>query len=188
VISGPFCRGTLCSSLSAYINPVQPSECSPLSSSSAHDAMERLENIVKYGYTPVPRDPEVLLSGHPTAGGSSPQQADYALTELAFPDTELVRRSKAFVQKELNTPTFNHSHRVYIYGASLSRLRCCTSLWRCGCRDCAGAEAFPGMEVRRRSILPQLSLPRHWHCGPVSRNYENELRVQGRDRRARVHP
>lgn len=80
--------------------------------------MERLENIVKYGYTPVPRDPEVLLDGHPTAGGSSPQQADYALSELAFPDSELVRRSKAFVEKELNKPTFNHSHRVYIYGMS----------------------------------------------------------------------
>ncbi|KIP01260.1 hypothetical protein PHLGIDRAFT_113164 [Phlebiopsis gigantea 11061_1 CR5-6] len=83
--------------------------------------MERLENIAKYGYTPVPRDPEVLLAGHPTAGGASPQQAEHKLSEIAFPDSELVRRSKAFVQKELNTPTFNHSHRVFIYGTALVR-------------------------------------------------------------------
>lgn len=75
-------------------------------------------NVEKYGWTPVPRDPEVLLKGHPTAGGPNPKQADYDLSELSFPDSELVRRSKAFVQKELNTPTFNHSHRVFIYGTS----------------------------------------------------------------------
>ena len=38
--------------------------------------MERLENIEKYGYTSVPRDPDVLLADHPTAGGPAPQQAD----------------------------------------------------------------------------------------------------------------
>lgn len=81
--------------------------------------MERLENIEKYGYTPVPRDPDVLLAGHPTAGGPNPQQADYKLEELHFPDSELVRRSKAFVEKELNKPTFNHSHRVFLYGPSV---------------------------------------------------------------------
>ena len=80
--------------------------------------MERLENIAKYGYTPVPRDPDVLLAAHPTAGGAAPQQADYTLAELPFPDSELVRRSKTFVEKELNTPTFNHSHRVFLYGPS----------------------------------------------------------------------
>lgn len=74
-------------------------------------------NIEKYGYTPVPRDPDVLLKDHSTASGPNPKQADYDLSELPFPDSELVRRSKAFVEKELNTQTFNHSHRVYLYGA-----------------------------------------------------------------------
>lgn len=82
--------------------------------------MERLENIEKYGFTAVPRNPDVLFASVPAAQGPSPQQADYKLSELPFPDSELVRRSKAFVQKELNTQTFNHSHRVFIYGQSIS--------------------------------------------------------------------
>ena len=77
--------------------------------------MGRLHNINKYGYTPVPRNPEVLLANHPTTGGPNPQRADYKLSEVPFPDSELVRRSKAFVEKELNTSTFNH--RVFTYGA-----------------------------------------------------------------------
>ena len=78
--------------------------------------MGRLHNINKYGYTPVPRNPEVLLANHPTTGGPNPQRADYKLSEAPFPDSELIQRSKAFVEKELNTPTFNHSHQVFIYG------------------------------------------------------------------------
>jgi cyanamide hydratase len=74
-----------------------------------------IDNIVKYGYFPVPRDPEVLLKGHATAG-DNPQQASYTLAEVPFPDSELIRKSKAFVERELSKPTFNHSHRVYIYG------------------------------------------------------------------------
>ncbi|KAF8518142.1 cyanamide hydratase [Hysterangium stoloniferum] len=77
------------------------------------------DNIVKYGYFPVPRDPDVLFKDHPTAGGPDPQQASYTLAEIPFPDSELVRRSKAFVEKKLNEPTFNHSHRVYVYGTAL---------------------------------------------------------------------
>lgn len=78
-------------------------------------------NVVKYGYTPVPRDPDVLFREHPTATGLVPQKADYSLdsAELAFPDTELVRRSKAFVKEKLNDQTFNHSQRVYIYGTMI---------------------------------------------------------------------
>lgn len=78
--------------------------------------MSQDKNVEKYGYTPVPRDPDVLFREHPTATGLVPQKADYSLDQLAFPDTELVRRSKAFVSEKLNVPTFNHSHRVYIYG------------------------------------------------------------------------
>ena len=55
--------------------------------------MERLHNIDKYGYTPAPHDPEVLLANHLTAGGFNPQQADYKLSEVSFRDSKLVRRS-----------------------------------------------------------------------------------------------
>ncbi|KAF8589204.1 cyanamide hydratase [Ramaria rubella] len=78
-------------------------------------------NIDKYGFTPVPRDPEILLRGHPTASGFNPKQASYKLSDLLFPDSALVRKSKEFVKKELNAQTFNHSHRVYIYGTALVR-------------------------------------------------------------------
>lgn len=80
-------------------------------------------NVVKYGYTPVPRDPDILFREHPTATGLVPKKADYSLdsTELAFPDTELVRRSTTFVKEKLNVQTFNHSHRVYIYGTAIVR-------------------------------------------------------------------
>lgn len=74
------------------------------------------DHIEKYGFTPVPRDPEVLFLDHPTASGPNPKQASYKLSEITFPDSELVQTCKAFVLKELNTPTFNHSNRVFIYG------------------------------------------------------------------------
>lgn len=116
-------------------------------------------NIEKYGYTPVPRDPDVLLKDHSTASGPNPKQADYDLSELPFPDSELVRRSKAFVEKELNTQTFNHSHRVYLYGALLiyicDSLKCLTTCGRY--RTCT--HPLPRVEVRSGSVLPFLPLP-----------------------------
>lgn len=77
-------------------------------------------NTERYGFTAVPRDPDVLFLHHSTAGGSNPTQASYKLSEIPFPDSELVRQCKAFVAKELNVPTFNHSHRVFIYGKCIS--------------------------------------------------------------------
>lgn len=80
-----------------------------------------MSNIVeKYGFSPVPRDPDVLLKDHPTASGPNPKQDAFKLSDIPFPDSDLVRKSKAFVEKELNTQTFNHSHRVFIYGGRSS--------------------------------------------------------------------
>lgn len=86
---------------------------------------EQDPNVAKHGWTAVPRDPEFLFKDHPTASGPTPQQADYPLSEIAFPTSALVERSKAFVKKELNEPTYNHSHRVFIYGALMFRASCC---------------------------------------------------------------
>lgn len=74
------------------------------------------DNVTKYGFTAVPRDPDVLFKDHPTASGPNPRQASFKLEQLPFPETDLVRKSKEFVKKELNPPTYNHSHRVYLYG------------------------------------------------------------------------
>ncbi|KAF7977876.1 hypothetical protein HWV62_2410 [Athelia sp. TMB] len=72
-----------------------------------------------YGFTAVPRDPEVLFKDHPTASGDSPQQARYDLAELSLPNSRVVREVEAFVKRELDEKTYNHSHRVYTYGTAL---------------------------------------------------------------------
>ncbi|TFK49760.1 cyanamide hydratase [Heliocybe sulcata] len=75
--------------------------------------------VTFYGFTPVPRDPEVLFKDHPTATGPSPKQDPFTIKDIPLPDSPLVREVKSFVQKELDEQTFNHSNRVYIYGTAL---------------------------------------------------------------------
>ncbi|KAG6889685.1 hypothetical protein C0995_015433 [Termitomyces sp. Mi166 len=55
-------------------------------------------NVVFYGFTPVPRDPDVLFDGHPTASGDHPKQDNYRVTDFPLPDSQVVREVKAFVQ------------------------------------------------------------------------------------------
>lgn len=78
-------------------------------------------NVSFYGFTPVPRDPEVLFAGHPTASGDNPKQDPFAVTDFPLPESPLVQQVKAFVKKELDEQTFNHSNRVYIYGVALTK-------------------------------------------------------------------
>ncbi|KAI0331381.1 cyanamide hydratase [Cubamyces sp. BRFM 1775] len=72
-----------------------------------------------YGFAPVPRDPEVLFKDHPTASGPNPKQDLFMADDFPLPDTPLVREVRAFAQKELDEQTFNHSNRVFVYGAAL---------------------------------------------------------------------
>ncbi|OSC96401.1 cyanamide hydratase [Trametes coccinea BRFM310] len=72
-----------------------------------------------YGFAPVPRDPEVLFKDHPTASGPNPKQDLFVVDDFPLPDTPLVREVRAFAQKELDEQTFNHSNRVFVYGAAL---------------------------------------------------------------------
>ncbi|KAG5641363.1 hypothetical protein DXG03_005391 [Asterophora parasitica] len=76
-------------------------------------------DIAFYGFTPVPRDPDVLFDGHPTASGDRPKQDHFKVTDFPLPDSPVVRQVKAFVEKELAEQTVNHSHRVYVYGVAL---------------------------------------------------------------------
>ncbi|KAH9943725.1 hypothetical protein B0H21DRAFT_823598 [Amylocystis lapponica] len=73
-------------------------------------------SVTFYGFTPVPRDPEVLFKDHPTASGVNPKQDLFTATDFPLPDSPVVRAVEAFVKTELDEQTFNHSHRVYIYG------------------------------------------------------------------------
>ncbi|ESK93281.1 urea hydro-lyase cyanamide [Moniliophthora roreri MCA 2997] len=78
-------------------------------------------NISFYGFTPVARDPDILFADHPTASGENPKQDPFTVDDFPLPDSPLVRDVKAFVKKELDEQTFNHSNRVYIYGVALTK-------------------------------------------------------------------
>ncbi|KAI0038483.1 cyanamide hydratase [Auriscalpium vulgare] len=81
--------------------------------------MASTDPVAFYGFTAVPRDPEVLFKDHPTASGPHPKQDAFTVVDFPFPDSHVVREVKAFVKKELDEQTYNHSHRVYIYGTAL---------------------------------------------------------------------
>lgn len=55
-------------------------------------------NSTFYGFTSVPRDPEVLFRDHPTAGGPQPQQDLFEVIDFPLPDSPLVREVKDFVK------------------------------------------------------------------------------------------
>ncbi len=96
-----------------------------------------------FGFSPVPRDPEVLFKDHPTASGPNPKQDLFVADDLPLPDTPLVREVRAFAQvryspfprrrwaqwlislllsqKELDEQTFNHSNRVFVYGSAIAK-------------------------------------------------------------------
>jgi len=78
-------------------------------------------NVTFYGFTPVPRNPDVLFADHPTASGDNPKQDLFVASDFPWPDSPLVREVKAFVKKDLDEQTFNHSHRVYIYGVAITK-------------------------------------------------------------------
>src|SRR5271170_4923462 len=64
----------------------------------------------EYGFNPLPRSPSKILKGHNKDSPYIP------ITDIAVPDTKVVRAVDEFVKKELNTETYNHSVRVYYYG------------------------------------------------------------------------
>ncbi|KAG6833394.1 hypothetical protein H0H87_007379 [Tephrocybe sp. NHM501043] len=78
-------------------------------------------NIIFYGFTAVPRDPDVLFEGHATASGDYPKQDYFTVTDFPFPDSSVVQAVKAFVKRELPSQVWNHSHRVYVYGVALAK-------------------------------------------------------------------
>ncbi|KAJ7153439.1 hypothetical protein C8R43DRAFT_1001921 [Mycena crocata] len=77
-------------------------------------------NVAYYGFTAVPRDPDVLFKDHPTASGDHPKQNPFTVKDFPLPESPLVNQVRDFVKKELDVQTFNHSNRVYIYGAAIA--------------------------------------------------------------------
>jgi len=97
----------------------EPLDFSSTNIMSTTNQLDQSDAVTFYGFTPVPRDPEVLFKDHPTASGPNPKQDLLEAKDLAFPDSELVRKVKEFVKKELDEQTYNHSHRVFIFGQAL---------------------------------------------------------------------
>lgn len=56
------------------------------------------QSVAFYGFTPVPRDPDVLFKDHPTASGDQPKQDVFKVTDFPLPDSALVREAKDFVK------------------------------------------------------------------------------------------
>lgn len=78
-------------------------------------------DVSKYGFTPVPRDPDVLFKDHPTASGATPKQDPFEFKDIPLPDSPLIQAVKQFVKEKLDEQTFNHSNRVYIYGTAVTK-------------------------------------------------------------------
>ncbi|CAL1698239.1 unnamed protein product [Somion occarium] len=78
-------------------------------------------NVKFYGFTPVPRDPDVLFKDHPTASGLNPKQLPFTVENLPLPKSSVVEAVRELVKKELIEQTYNHSHRVYFYGTALAK-------------------------------------------------------------------
>jgi len=69
---------------------------------------------MKYGWSAVARNPDIFLKDVSTANTK-----EYSLHDLLFPKSDLIQATLKFAKDNLNTPTFNHSQRVYIYGAAI---------------------------------------------------------------------
>ncbi|KAF1982211.1 cyanamide hydratase [Aulographum hederae CBS 113979] len=72
------------------------------------------DSITQYGWTAVPRSEEQLLA---LIDSSNTKPID--ISDLPFPTGELVDHVMEYAKKELTEETFNHSMRVYHYGAAI---------------------------------------------------------------------
>lgn len=69
--------------------------------------------INAYGWTALPRDPEIILNGKKNINDPKPQ----TVNSINLPSTPLAKAVLEFARNELSEQTFNHSMRVYYYGA-----------------------------------------------------------------------
>ena len=69
--------------------------------------------VKTHGWSAVPRDPSVLLDGKKNI--KDPES--HNVQGISVPDTPLANAVHDYARRELNEQTFNHSMRVYYYGA-----------------------------------------------------------------------
>ena len=65
----------------------------------------------EYGFDPLPRNPAKILEGHKKDSPYIP------ISEIALPDSDIVRAVEEYAKNELSPETYNHSVRAFYYGA-----------------------------------------------------------------------
>jgi len=63
-----------------------------------------------FGFVPVPRDPQKILSGYTKESPYVP------LAQLRVPSSKLCLAIEHYAREELSRQTYDHSTRVYFYG------------------------------------------------------------------------
>jgi len=70
------------------------------------------DSVAVHGWTSVPRDPKVLLSGKEYLHESK----SLLVEDITFPSDKLVLEVQKYAQQRLTPQTYNHSMRVYYFG------------------------------------------------------------------------
>ncbi|KAF1974620.1 urea hydro-lyase/cyanamide hydratase [Bimuria novae-zelandiae CBS 107.79] len=72
--------------------------------------------LEKYGWTSVPHDQSVLLKD------VSPwDPANYTVSQIQLPESDIAKKVAEYAKERLPEQVFNHSMRVYYYGAAIAR-------------------------------------------------------------------
>ncbi|KAL1599916.1 hypothetical protein SLS60_007721 [Paraconiothyrium brasiliense] len=74
------------------------------------------KTLETYGWTSVPHDQSILLNN------VSPwNPATYDVAEIRIPDTDLAKKVTEYAKENLPEQVYNHSMRVYLYGAVIAQ-------------------------------------------------------------------
>jgi len=127
-----------------------------------------------YGFVPVPRNPEKILSGYTKESPYVP------FSQLRVPQTKLCLAIERYAREELSPQTYDHSTRVYFYG----------TLMQVSFADDAGEAImkhhFPDWDHNSEvplvfaiqlmsGVLSYLYAPRYRHNGQEHQSHQNEF-------------
>lgn len=69
------------------------------------------------GFQPVPRDPAKLPFESKADAGP-----EITIDDVSFPESPLITQAKTFLKPILGEPTWNHSHRSFLFGEHIVSL------------------------------------------------------------------
>ncbi|KAI9840125.1 MAG: hypothetical protein M1837_001886 [Sclerophora amabilis] len=76
-----------------------------------------MDPLREYGFTALPRDPNILLNGKDNIKAPGP----VLVKDVPLPDSTLAKTVMGHARAELAEETFNHSMRVFFYGQAIVR-------------------------------------------------------------------